>query len=538
MAIREIPRGASFLINKTYREKNSMNGAEALIQTLADSGVEVCFANPGTSEMQLVAAIDQQPGMRAILGLFEGVVTGAADGYGRMAGKPAATLLHLGPGLANGLANLHNAKKARTPIVNIVGDHAVDHLKYNAPLTSDVLGVATPMSDWVRISSSPSDLAAAGAEAVAESLRHPGQTVTVIAPGDHAWTDGAEVATRIAPSSAKQVSDDDIDRAVTLLCESGASALFLGGNALREDALEQAGRIADATGARLICETFPARIQRGKGRVPVQRLPYFGDRAVQILGDLEQVVFVGAKPPVAFFAYPGKKSWLLPENTKYFELADAHADIRDALQRLADALNAPAKPAERELPALPEVEDGQLTPKAVGGIVAGLIPENAIVSDEAGMSGGPVYTSSIGSPKHDWMVLTGGAIGQGLPLAVGAAVACPNRKVLSLQADGSGMYTVQALWTMARERLDVTVVIMNNGSYQILNDELRNVGVTNPGPKALSLLDLTSPALDWVSISEGMGVPAIRVETTHELRDALADAIAENGPRLVEVILI
>jgi acetolactate synthase-1/2/3 large subunit len=538
IAIREIPRGASFLINKTYREKNSMNGAEALIQTLADSGVEVCFANPGTSEMQLVAAIDQQPGMRAILGLFEGVVTGAADGYGRMAGKPAATLLHLGPGLANGLANLHNAKKARTPIVNIVGDHAVDHLKYNAPLTSDVLGVATPMSDWVRISSSPSDLAAAGAEAVAESLRHPGQIATIIAPGDHAWTDGAEVAIPIAPSSAKQVSDDDIDRAVTLLCESGASALFLGGNALREGALEQAGRIADATGARLICETFPARIQRGKGRVPVQRLPYFGDRAVQILEDLEQVVFVGATPPVAFFAYPGKKSWLLPENTKYFELADGHADILDALQRLADALNAPAKPAERELPAVPEVEDGQLTPKAVGGIVAGLIPENAIVSDEAGMSGGAVYISSIGSPKHDWMVLTGGAIGQGLPLAVGAAVACPNRKVLSLQADGSGMYTVQALWTMARERLDVTVVIMNNGSYQILNDELRNVGVTNPGPKALSLLDLTSPALDWVSISEGMGVPAIRVETTYELRAALADAIAENGPRLVEVILI
>jgi len=515
----------------------SMNGAEALIQTLSDCGVEVCFANPGTSEMQLVAAIDKKPEMRAILGLFEGVVTGAADGYGRMAGKPAATLLHLGPGLANGLANLHNAKRAKTPIINIVGDHAVDHLKYDAPLTSDVAGVAAPMSDWVRTSTSPSDLAAAGAEAVTAARTWPGQIATLIAPGDHAWTDGAEIVSPPDLPTAPKVPDSLIAEAAALMQESGPAALFLGGRALREDALFQAGRIAAATGARLICETLPARLQRGAGRVPVERLPYFAEMAVDHMQGLEKMVFVGSGPPVAFFAYPGKPSWLSPQSARLCELADARTDAVDTLRRLADALGAPDTPLTVQEAVTHSYEEGKLTRQSAGAITAQLLPENAIVSDEAGVSGGPFWSCCASGPQHDWLVITGGSIGQGLPLATGAAVACPDRKVIALQADGSGMFTVQALWTMAREKLDVTTIIMKNESYGILNIELGRVGVDNPGPKALSLLDLTNPSLDWVSISEGMGVSAVRAETSSEFHDALADALASPGPRLIEAVL-
>jgi acetolactate synthase-1/2/3 large subunit len=486
--------------------------------------------------MQLVAAIDRQPEMRAILGLFEGVVTGAADGYGRMADKPAATLLHLGPGLANGLANLHNAKRARTPLINIVGDHAVDHLKYDAPLTSDVAGVAAPMSDWVRTSTSPSDLAVAGAESVAAATTWPGQIATVIAPGDHAWTDGAEVCSVSAKPDLPQAADSKITEAAALMNGPGPAALFMGGRALREGALFQAGRIAAATGARLICETLPARLQRGAGRVPVERLPYFGEMAVEHLAGIEKIILAGSGPPVSFFAYPGKPGWLSPEGADVFELVDGRTDAESALRRLADALGAPDSPAIVQEATSHSYEEGRLTTRSAGAITAQMLPRNAIVSDEAGTSGGPFWSCCASAPQHDWLVITGGSIGQGLPLATGAAVACPDRKVVALQADGSGMYTLQALWTMARENLDVTIIIMKNNSYGILNIELGRVGVLDPGPKALSLLDLTNPTLDWVSLSEGMGVPATRAETTQQFRDALAEALADPGPRLIEAV--
>ena len=514
-----------------------MNGAEALIQTLSDCGVEVCFANPGTSEMQLVAALDKQPKVRAILGLFEGVVTGAADGYGRMTDKPAATLLHLGPGLGNGLSNLHNAKRARTPIVNIVGDHAVDHRKYDAPLTSDVAAVARPMSDWVRTSTSPDDLAIAGAEAAQAALVYPGQIATLIAPADHAWTDGAHPVPPKNPPGSATASARDVADAAAALGAGGSAALFLGGRALREAALQQAGRIAAATGARLISETFSARLQRGAGRVAVERLPYFGEMASEFLDGLTRIVFVGAEPPVSFFAYPGKPSWLSPEGAKLIKLAGPRVDAVDALRQLADALNAPAAPADLQAPAMPPAADGKLDAQSLGAVLASLLPENAIISDEAATAGLAIFPMTQGAAKHDWLMLTGGSIGQGLPLAAGAAVACPERKVIALQADGSAMYTVQALWTMAREDLDVTTVIINNGSYAILNIELARVGVVDPGPIALSLLDLTRPAIDWVSISEGLGVPAVRADTVEGFREALGEALGTKGPRLVEAVV-
>lgn len=515
-----------------------MNGAEAFIQTLKDCGVSVCFANPGTSEMQLVAAIDQQDGMRAILGLFEGVVTGAADGYGRMADKPAVTLLHLGPGLGNGLANLHNARRAGSPVINMVGDHATYHLHYNAPLTSDAAGVARPMSDWVRTSTSERDLAQAGAEAFAAAQCYPGKVATVIVPADHAWNEGSAAVRPPAPQAVPQAPAAAVARAAAALREGdGPKCLFLGGRALREDALVQAGRIAAATGARLVCETFSARLQRGAGRVAVEKLPYFGEQAEAYLKDFATVVFCGTEPPVSFFAYPGKPSFLAPPGAQLVRLASLREDALEALGALAEALDAPAEPALVQAPTSFAAEPGRLNSANLGAILAELLPENAIISDESATSGGAAFAMCAGAAPHDWLQLTGGAIGQGLPLATGAAVACPDRKVIALQADGSGMYTCQALWTMAREQLDVTTVLLNNGSYAILNIELMRVGVRNPGPKALSMLDLKHPEINWAQISEGMGVPAVRVSTAEEFRAALAEALAHKGPRLIEALL-
>ncbi|HRX40049.1 MAG TPA: acetolactate synthase large subunit [Parvularculaceae bacterium] len=515
-----------------------MNGAEALISTLSKAGVEVCFANPGTSEMQLVAAIDQHPEMRAVLCLFEGVVTGAADGYGRMADKPAATLLHLGPGLGNGVANLHDARRARSPIHNIVGDHAVDHLKFNAPLTSDIVGVATPVSDAVLTSTSADHLAELGAVGFATALDYPGKVVTLIAPADHAWTEAKGPAAVVERAPAPKASASAIDAACEALKNSdGPAALFMGGMALREDALEQAGRIAAATGARLLCETFMARLQRGEGRVPVERLPYFGEMAADYLKDFRTLIMVGAKPPVAFFAYPGKPGWLSPEGANIVTLAEPREDAKTALKALADALDAPAEHGKAQARFAPPAPTGKLDAAGIGAVLTELMPDDAIVSDEAATAGLAIFPMTMGAPRHDWITTTGGAIGQGLPAGIGAAIACPDRKTICLQADGSGMYTVQSLWTMARENLDILTIIINNGSYAILNIELMRVGVANPGPKALSLLDLTHPNLQWTAIAEGMGVRAARAETVSEFRAAFRDALEQKGPRLIEAVI-
>ncbi|MGQ0633742.1 MAG: acetolactate synthase large subunit [Planctomycetaceae bacterium] len=514
-----------------------MNGAEALIRTLKDGGIEVCFANPGTSELQMVAAIDRQHGMRAILGLFEGVVTGAADGYGRMADKPAVTLLHLGAGLANGLANLHNARRAGSPVINLVGDHATYHVHYDAPLTSDAASIARPMSDWVRTSRSERDLPHAGAEALAVASSYPGRIATVIVPANHAWSAGSAPVHCPGAGEPAHAPEDAVMAAVAALREKAPKALFLGGRALREDALHQAGRIAAATGARLICETFPARLQRGAGRVAVERLPYFGEQAAELIKDFKTIVFCGCEPPVSFFAYPEKPSWLSPDGARRVRLASQWEDAPGALVRLAEALAAPAGPAmlQNEQPA--SVVGGRLTAMNMAPVIAALMPENAIVSDEAATAGLPIFAMTGGAKRHDWLTLTGGAIGQGLPVALGAAVACPERKVLALQADGSAMYTCQALWTMAREKLDITTVIFNNGSYAILNIELVRLGILNAGRKALSMLDLHNPAIDWCSLSEGLGVPAVRAKTVDQFEAALAGALALKGPRLIEAMI-
>jgi acetolactate synthase-1/2/3 large subunit len=515
-----------------------MNGAERLLETLVDCGVEVCFANPGTSEMQLVSAIGNSENMRAVLCLFEGVVSGAADGYARMKDAPAATLLHVGSGFSNSMANQHNARRAHTPLVNIVGDHATYHLQYDAPLTSDVPAHANICSDWVRVSESADDLAASGAMAVQASMQGAGQIATLIAPANHAWEESTQSAPALPLPELEAVSGTVISEIADALSNGKTTALFLGSRALREEGLDAAGRIARASGARILCETFPSRIQRGAGRVPVERLPYFAEQAMEHLDGFEQLIFAGASPPVSFFAYPGKKSWLIPESCAVFTLASVDQDVLTALKAVATAVGA-TEPPVMVSPAPEQLSPtGELTPLAVAQSLCQLMPENAIVSDEANTCGLAIFPATENSPPHDWLTLTGGAIGLGLPLGLGAAIACPDRKVIALEADGSAMYTVQALWSMARENTDVTVVIMNNRSYAILNVELARVGAGKPTPKTLSMLDLSRPDINWVEISGGMGVPATRATTAEEFHQQFAQAMATHGPRLIEAMVI
>jgi acetolactate synthase-1/2/3 large subunit len=512
-----------------------MNGAQALIRTLVDGGVDVCFTNPGTSEMHFVAALDSVPEMRASLGLFEGVVTGAADGYGRMADKPAATLLHLGPGLGNGLANLHNARRARTPLVNIVGDHATYHQQYDAPLQSEIESIAHAVSGWMRTSRRTGDVAREAAEAVSAAMSPPGQVATLILPADVSWGEGGEPAQPIPPAPRAVVPDDVVDAVAKALVSGEPSALLVGGSATRERGLVAASRVANATGAKLLGETFPARLERGAGRPPLERLGYLAEFMTAQLAGLRHLVLVDAKEPVSFFAYPEKPSYLVPDGCNVHVLASGADDAVAALEHLAEVVGdaePTLQPAQR-----PERPTGELTGEAAASAIGALLPEHAIVSDEANTAGLWVAAATAGAPPHDSLTLTGGAIGQGLPAATGAAVACPDRKVLCLEADGSAMYTLQALWTQARDGLDVTTVIFNNRSYAILNLELSRVGAESPGPKALDMLDLSRPDLDFAALAQGMGVPAARATTADDLVAALERGLASPGPYLVDAVL-
>jgi acetolactate synthase-1/2/3 large subunit len=514
-----------------------VNGAQALIRTLVGAGVDVCFANPGTSEMHFVAALDDVPDMRAVLTLFEGVATGAADGYARMTRSPAGTLLHLGPGLGNGLANLHNARKAFTPVVNIVGDHATYHKQYDAQLESDIETVARNVSSWIRFSDSTKALAEDAADCVAAAIGPPGQVATLILPADVSWSDGGEPAPPAAPATTAAVDGSVVAEVAGILQGDEPAALFVGGRACRADALVDASRVANTTGAKLLAETFPARLERGAGRVPVDRLAYLAEFAAMQLEGLRHLVLVDTKSPVSFFAYPGKASDLVPEGCTVHVLAGPDGDPAAALAALADAVGAAADAATLQPEVRPELPAGALTADAVCQIVGALLPEGAIVSDEGNTSGLFAAGHTAGAPAHDWLCLTGGAIGQGLPVALGAAVAAPDRKVLALQADGSAMYTLQAWWTMAREQLDVTTIIFNNSSYAVLNMELQRVGATAGGEKAKAMLDLHGPELDFVALATGMGVAATRATTCEDFTDQLRGALETKGPTVIEAIV-
>jgi len=515
-----------------------MNGAESLLRSLVAADVEVCFTNPGTSEMHFVAALDRVPGMRAVLGLQENVVTGAADGYGRMKDLPASTLLHLGPGLANGLANLHNARRAHTPIVNVIGDHAVDHAHLDAPLTSDVEGVAAPFSHWVRTSKTSRAVGRDAAEAVAAARAHPGQIASLILPADASWNEPGAAAKAIPIPDPTPAPDEVIEEIATRLRESERPAFLLNGKALRERALDLASAIAQATGARVLSDTFYGRLERGGDRAVIERLPYFPEQAAEALADVTDLVLVHTKAPVGFFAYPDKPSILTAETTRVSTLAELEEDAEAALEALAERLGVGpiAHGTYRSTEPLPEVPSGAVNPFTLAQAVGATMPEHAIVVDEGATGSLFSLAMTASAPAHDWLALTGGAIGMGIPCAVGAAIACPDRRVLSLQADGSAMYTIQGLWTQAREGLDVTTVIIANRSYAILNAELDRTGAA-PSKEAERLFDLSNPELDFVSIATGMGVPAERVDDAGALAKALEAAYAEPGPKLIEAVL-
>jgi acetolactate synthase I/II/III large subunit len=514
-----------------------MNGAQSLLETLVAAGVEVCFTNPGTSEMHFVAALDRQPGMRAVLGLFEGVVTGAADGYARMAGKPACTLLHLGPGLANGLANLHNARRARSPIVNVVGEHATYHRALDAPLTSDIRGFASPVSAWIHMSDSAGSVAGDAAAAVQAAMTPPGQIATLILPADTAWGEASQAAKPLPVPGLTPADPNAVEEVIAVLRSGEPCAFLLNGLGVTEDALRLLSRIGRRTGARLLGDTFIARVPRGAGRVELPRLPYFGEQAQETLAGIRHLILVDTKAPVTFFAYPGRASELTPEGCRTHLLAGAGEDCVTALEAVAEGVGASSlEPLLCELdpPALPS---GALTPQSIGQSLGALLPDRAILMNEAATSGFALPAMTASAPAHDWLDLTGGAIGMGLPAALGAAVACPDRRVIALQADGSAMYTVQALWTMARENLDVTIILFANRKYAILQVEFARVGAENPGRKAMDLLDLSRPDLDFVHLAKGMGVPAVRATDAKSFNEALAESLATPGPFLIEAML-
>ena len=511
-----------------------MNGAEALLTTARDAGVDVCFANPGTTEMPLVAALDAVGGIRPVLGLFEGVCTGAADGFARMAGRPALTLLHLGPGLANGLANLHNARRAHTPVLNLVGDHATWHLACDSPLTSDIAALAASVG-WVRTSA---DVKTVGVDVVgALSAALPGRVATLVVPADLQAAPGAAPAATPPPPTAPAPQSSCVAAAISALRRGTSSALYVGGPACRGDALRHVTRIAEATGCRLFVETFPARMERGAGMPRIERFGYFPEQIPGLVEGVDRVVLVGAPDPVTMFGWPGAVSRMLPEHVEVVTLARVDENVVDALGAVADAFPAAARSARVVAFDPPPAPSGALDVSSLAAAVAATLPEHAVVVDEGATSSVPLYPALESAPPHSWLTLTGGAIGQGLPCATGAAIACPDRRVVSFQADGSGLYTLQALWTQARESLDVTTIVCANRAYRILQIELARAGVAAAGRAAGGLTSLGTPTLDWVKLASGMGVPAVRVGDAQSLVRELRRATAEPGPRLIEAVI-
>ncbi|MBH1966046.1 MAG: acetolactate synthase large subunit [Comamonadaceae bacterium] len=519
-------------------KSQSPTGADVLVRTLLASGVDTCFANPGTSEMHLVAAIDRAPGMRAILGLFEGVVTGAADGYARMAEKPAVTLLHLGPGLANGLANLHNARKAGTPVINVVGDHAVRHLQHDAPLASDIDTLARPMSHWVGRAQTPDEVSVCTAQAIAATQGTPGCIATLVLPADSAWGHTDVSPSIVQKAEAVAPMDTDIEAAASALRQYGSRALLLlGGKALRAEAIQAAFAVADAVGCRVAAPGSNARMERGGGLPEIPRIPYAVDSALAFLADVDCIVLMGAPTPVAFFAYPDKPSVLIPVSCRVVKAVASGVDPQAAMAALASICVPQGHKLQDAVREKAPAPSGPLTPDSIAQALAHTLPENAIVVDESVTSGRSIYAMMSGSGPFTLLGNMGGSIGFGMPVALGAAIACPDRRVLAMVGDGSAFYTEQALWSLARESANVTVVIFANHNYAILQGEWRNTGAGPTGQAARDMLTLDRPRADWVSLARGHGVEAERVADAAAFTQALQRAHATPGPRLIEVAM-
>ncbi|MEX0964952.1 MAG: acetolactate synthase large subunit [Pseudohongiellaceae bacterium] len=514
-----------------------MNGATALIETLADCGVELCIANPGTSEMHLVQALDSVPQMKSVLALFEGVCTGAADGYARMTGKPAATLLHLGPGLANGIANLHNARRANSPMINIIGNHPHYHIGYDAPLTSDIETLAKNFSCWIKSSSTNATLAQDGADAYSATLRQStgssGQIATLIMGADAAWGESAGPVMPNALPLRSKVDEQAVERIAALLEKGGNSMLLLEHHGTDPAALAYASKLASKTGCRLMTGTFPARVDGGPGSISVERLPYFPEQILKTLDGIENLILVGGQIPASFFAYQGVPGQLVPKGCKVSRLSQIEEDAIDALQRLTERVGAQNEAVKNFEKVEIGKPSGELDTKSIIQSVAATMPENVIVATDSG-GGNAAYPYCQSSVPNTWLSLTGGAIGQGGPCATGAALACPDRPVLAMLGDGGAAYTNQSFWTQAREGLNVTTVIFANRSYNILNVEYARLGVTEVGEIAASLFDIGNPEISWVDMARSFGVPGATADTAEELCSLLETSYATPGPFLIQ----
>ncbi|WP_370679444.1 acetolactate synthase large subunit [Comamonas sp. GB3 AK4-5] len=513
-----------------------MNGAKSLVQTLLAAGIDTCFANPGTSEMHFVAALDQVPGMKCVLGLQENVVTGMADGYYRLAGKPACTLLHCAPGLANGMGNLHNARRARSGIVNIVGDQAVYHRPFDAPLTGDTAGMAQTVSAWVHTSTSTPDLGRDAVEAVRAASTYPGQIATLILPADVSWQEGGVVGQPLQAPQPPAIDGGAVERAARTLRDNSDVLILLAGPAVLAQGQALAWRVAQATGASVMASYVTSHVARGRGNMQLERVPYNMEAAIKALERFRQIILVNATPPVGFFGYPGMPSIQHRSDAVFHTLSRPDQDPVEALQALVKALGAPEVRMPDPGPR-PEVVRGAPTPEGLAQTLAALMPENAIISDESISYGRGFYKFTHAAPAHDWLHLAGGAIGDGMPVATGAALgAKKQRRVINLQADGSAMYSLQSLWTQAREQLPVTTIILNNSKYNILIGEYANVGAT-PGETAMSMLDLGNPALDWVRMANGMGVDAARATTLEACAELMTRSFDKQAPFLIELMI-
>jgi len=509
-----------------------MNGAQALLDLYSNLGVEVCFANPGTTEMALVHALESTPSIRPFLGMTEGVVAGAADGYGRMSDVPAISILHLGPGFANSISNLHNARRAKTPMITIVGDHATWHAEADAPLASDLYGLAHAASDWVGTIATPRSVLVMGMEAYRQAME--GQVATLIFP-----TDMQEAEASSAPVGLSSVPYHPVaivSESVMAALRRPKSALFLGGGALRGENLRLASAIAIKTESRLISETFSARMERGAGVPSTERLPYFPEQAMACLEDLDTLVLVGAKAPVAFFGYEGMESNVVPDWVAVHSLS-TERDPSLALQALSAQVGVDSADINNVEPAngaSESVPDGSLTPKTIGVTIAATQAPGTIMIDEAATSGLPYFHSSADAPSFDHLMLTGGSLGFGLPAAIGVAIACPDRPIVAFVADGSSLYTMQSLWTMQRYGLNVTVIVAANEQYRILRVEADRAEIPM-GPVVSAMTDISG--VSWTDLAKGLGVLAVQVATCPELAAAMVHRRASKGPYLIEAKL-
>jgi acetolactate synthase-1/2/3 large subunit len=510
-----------------------MNGAESLVRTLVACAVDTCFANPGTSEMHFVSALGRVPGIRCVLALFEGVATGAADGFARMSKRPAATLLHCGPGLANGLSNLHNARRARVPILNIVGDQATYHRPLDPPLVADTEGWARSVSAWTRVARSAQTVGTDAAAAI-QAVRNSYDIGSLILPSDVSWGEGGVPAEALPVAHPTPVSQTSVSECARVLRLGEPTALLIGGAALEEEGLADAQSIAAATGAKLFAPTFNRLIQRGRGRHPIALLPYVVDNAITALAGIRHLILAGCQPPVGFFAYPGKPSLMQPEDAFVHVLARPEESVAEALAALADELSAPLAPMRPQK--IPEIGRGPINPTGVAQTLAALIPEHAIVVDESISFGFALYPATHAAAPHDWLQPCGGSVGEGPPLATGAALAAPGRRVINIEGDGSALYMLQALWTQAREQLDVTTVICANRQYSILESELLKVGA-QPGRTALDLFDLSNPTINWIAIANALGVEAARALSLEQLAELLQASERNGGPFLIELVI-